>query len=418
MLRHGCAPSQLNALAAVGTNPALREDPRYRDAGLDFYPERILMQDSSGLPVLADIAALFQAAEELGLQGAGTVRMRADLVVDHAVEVDYWGGADAAAKNLDAEFERHGSRFKFLKWAQGRFPWLRVTPPGSGICHQLNLELFATVVGVKDGVAGVDSLLGTDSHTTMVNALSVFGWGVGGIEATSVLLGNPVNLPVPHVVGVRLSGALRAGVTATDLALSLTAMLRRHALVGKIVEFCGAGMGALSLPDRATIANMAPEYGATMGFFPADAETLAYLRMTERSEQHVAIAESFLKAQGLFWSADAPLPVFEEVLDFDLGSVQATVAGPSRPDQKLGLAQVPQSVPPAPSESGPAIGRKAFAEWRYRHRRHHQLHQHLQSAPPRRRGPVGGEGGRARFGAQALGQDIPGSRFAHRVRAC
>ncbi|MES2292539.1 MAG: aconitate hydratase AcnA [Pseudomonadota bacterium] len=356
LLRHGCDPAQLKALASVGTTPGLRDDPRYRDVNIDFYPSRVLMQDSSGLPVLADIAALIQAAEELGVRTGEAVRIPAELVVDHAVEVDYWGTADAAARNLDAEFKRHRSRFEFLKWTQHRFPWLRVTPPGTGICHQLNLELFATVVGVKNGVAGTDSLLGTDSHTTMVNALSVFGWGVGGIEATSVLLGNPVSLPVPQVVGVRLSGAMPAGVTATDLALSLTAMLRQHALVGKIVEFCGSGLAGLSVPDRATIANMAPEYGATMGFFPADAETLAYLRLTGRSDEHVAIAESFLKAQDIFWISEAPLPEFEEILEFDLGVVRPTVAGPSRPDQKLTLAQVPMSVPPANSPAGAQPG--------------------------------------------------------------
>ncbi|HEY4276078.1 MAG TPA: aconitate hydratase AcnA [Rhizomicrobium sp.] len=347
LLRHACAPTQLTTLAAVGTESALRDDERHRGVGLDFYPERILMQDSSGLPVLADIAALIQAGDEMGVPVGGAMTIRADLVVDHAVEVDYWNRPDAAERNLDAEFKRHGSRFEFLKWARHRFDWLRVTPPGTGICHQLNLEIFATVVGVKDGVAGSDSLLGTDSHTTMVNALSVFGWGVGGIEATSVLLGNPVTLPVPQVVGVRLTGALQAGVTATDLALSLTAMLRQHALVGKIVEFCGPGIASLSLPDRATVANMAPEYGATMGFFPADAATLAYLKSTGRSEEHIAIAESFLTAQGMFWTQEADLPAFAEILAFDLTSVQATVAGPSRPDQKLALSEVPGTAPPS-----------------------------------------------------------------------
>jgi aconitate hydratase len=340
LLRHGCPAAQVQALTKGCADPGSA-----RDQQIDFFPGRILMQDSSGLPVLADIAALIQAAEELGIHTAEAVSIPAQLVVDHAVEVDFWGSADAAERNLEKEMERHASRYRFLKWAHRKFPWLQVTPPGSGICHQLNLEVFASVVSVANGLAGCDSLLGTDSHTTMVNGLSVFGWGVGGIEATSVLLGNPVTMPVPTIVGVYLDGRLQAGVTATDLALSLTAALRKHALVGKIVEFCGPGVAALSVADRATIANMAPEYGATMGFFPADQATLAYLAATGRKDRHIAIAESFLKAQGLFWTPQAPEPVFAERLTFDLDTVRPTVAGPSRPDQKLTLNMVPGTVP-------------------------------------------------------------------------
>jgi len=346
LLRHGCSRRQLKALADIGANPAARDQSPFRDVALNFYPERILMQDSSGLPVLADIAALLEARQELGIESNEAIQLRADLVVDHAVEVDYWGRPDAATRNLDAEFKRHESRFRFLKWAEQRFPWLRVVPPGSGICHQLNLELFASVVAAKDGLVGMDTLLGTDSHTTMVNALSVFGWGVGGIEATSAFLGNPVSLLVPPVVGVALRNRLSAGVTTTDLALSLTAMLRQHKLVGKFVEFCGAGLETLSVPDRATIANMAPEYGATMGFFPADQATLDYLKSTGRSAHHLAVTESFLRAQDLLRSEEKPLPVFEHLLDFDLAGVIPTVAGPSRPDQKLSLQQVAETVPP------------------------------------------------------------------------
>jgi aconitate hydratase len=350
LLRHDCAPRQLQALAQIGADPTSRNNSPFRDIALEFFPERILMQDSSGLPVLADIAALLEARQDIGIEGDEAIHLRAELVVDHAVEVDYWGRDDAVARNLDAEFKRHESRFRFLKWAEGRFSWLRVAPPGSGICHQLNLELFADVVSTKSGVAGMDTLLGTDSHTTMVNALSVFGWGVGGIEATSVLLGNPVSLPVPPVVGVRLSGRLSAGATATDLALSLTAKLRQCKLVGKIVEFCGPGLEELSVPDRATVANMAPEYGATMGFFPADQATLDYLKSTGRSDRLVSVAESFLCAQDLLWSKDKPLPIFEQLLEFDLATVAPTVSGPSRPDQKLTLREVAATVPS--SESG------------------------------------------------------------------
>jgi aconitate hydratase len=350
LLRHGCPAAQVQALTEGCADPSST-----RDQQIDFFPGRILMQDSSGLPVLADIAALIQAAEELGIHTAEAVSIPAQLVVDHAVEVDFWGNADAAARNLDKEMERHASRYRFLKWAHRKFPWLQVTPPGSGICHQLNLEVFASVVSVENGLAGCDSLLGTDSHTTMINGLSVFGWGVGGIEATSVLLGNPVTMPVPTVVGVYLHGRLQAGVTATDLALSLTTTLRKHALVGKIVEFCGPGLAVLSVADRATIANMAPEYGATMGFFPADQATLAYLAATGRSDRHVAIVESFLKAQGLFWTPQAPEPIFAQQLTFDLDAVRPTVAGPSRPDQKLTLDMVPKTVPSSTVTDGDGL---------------------------------------------------------------
>ena len=339
MLRHGASRRDIELLAVVGTDPVWRDHPRCRGRSIDFMPERVLMQDSSGLPVLADIAALAEAV------GGNPVRLQADLVVDHAVEVDHWGSADSASQNLDAEFHRHGSRYRFLRWAEDRFSWLRVVPPGIGICHQLNLEVFATLVGVKDGLAGCDTLIGTDSHTTMINGLAVFGWGVGGIEATSVLLGNPISLPVPRVIGVRLSGAPRPGVTATDLALSLTALLRRQDPVGCIVEFCGEGVATLSVPDRATIANMAPEYGATMGFFPADERSLAYLRATGRTVEHVAVAERFLRAQGMLWLPGCSEPVFERVVEFDLAAVTATVAGPSRPDQALTLDAVRAAVP-------------------------------------------------------------------------
>ncbi len=318
---------------------------------VSLYPARILMQDSAGIPVLADLTALDEAVRDSGGNPASVApRLPMDMVVDHAVEVDEWASSQAMAVNLGKEFERHGDRYRFLKWAAGRFPGLRVAPPGVGICHQLNLEVIAELVRgefLEDGstLAGFDSVLGTDSHTTMVNGLSVFGWGVGGIEAMAALLGEPVVMRIPEVVGVRLNGQLRPGAQATDLALALTAELRKRDLVQKFVEFCGAGLDALSVPDRATVANMAPEYGATMGYFPPDAQTIDYLRGTGRSEANVARAETFLRAQGIFRDTGSPEPTFTDIIDFDLGSVGAIVAGPSRPHQKNTLSEVPATLP-------------------------------------------------------------------------
>ncbi|KAF1010968.1 MAG: Aconitate hydratase A [Pseudomonas fluorescens] len=324
---------------------------RCEPAVVAFFPARILMQDSSGLPVLADFIALHDAVMERGGDGASVLpSLPMDLVVDHAVEVDEWGQGDALQHNLEQEFERHADRYRFLRWAQQRLPSLRVVPPGVGICHQLNLEVLASVVQTTtraDGtqLAGFDSLLGTDSHTTMINALSVFGWGVGGIEATAAALGEPVLLRVPEVVGVRLSGRLAPGVSATDLALSLTAILRQQDLVQRIVEFCGPGVATLAVPDRATVANMAPEYGATMGYFPSDALTLDYLRNTGRPEEQVQLVEAYLRAQHMLREADSAEPQFTRVVEFDLASVVPTVAGPSRPQDRLTLDGLPATVP-------------------------------------------------------------------------
>jgi aconitate hydratase len=315
-----------------------------------FRPGRLLLQDSAGLPVLADLLDLADTiAARGGDPAAASPRLRMDLVVDHAVEVDHWGSPDAAARNLDRELTRHADRYGFLRHAQRVLPNLRIVPPGIGICHQLNLEVLAEVVHVdrapgRAPLAGFDTLLGTDSHTTMVNALSVLGWGVGGIEATAALLGEPVFRTAPRVVGVRLTGRPRPGVLATDLALALTALLRQHDVVGRVVEFCGPGVAALALPDRATLANMAPEYGATMGFFPADTRTLDYLRDTGRSDAHVGLVTAYLRAQGMLWDAGTPEPEFDAVIEFDLSAAHPTVAGPSRPDQSLRLDEVPASA--------------------------------------------------------------------------
>ncbi|SHN15658.1 aconitase family protein [Cryptosporangium aurantiacum] len=302
--------------------------------------------------MLADLVTL---AETVAVTGGDVnriaPRLRMDLVVDHALEVDHAGTADAADRNLARELERHGDRYRFLRWAQKRLPGLRVIPPGVGICHQLNLEILADVVTTdspRDGrrLAGFDSVLGTDSHTTMINGLAVVGWGVGGIEATAAALGEPIVLRVPPVVGVRMTGRLSPGVLAADTALPLATLLRAHGVVGKVVEFCGPGLAGLEVPDRATIANMAPEYGATMAFFPADRATLAYLRTTGRPEHQVTLAESFLTAQDMLVGPESPEPEFAETLELDLSTVKRTVAGPSRPHQRLALPEVPASAGP------------------------------------------------------------------------
>ncbi|WP_134667730.1 MULTISPECIES: aconitate hydratase AcnA [unclassified Amycolatopsis] len=298
-------------------------------AAIPFHPERVLLQDASGIPVLADLVALAERAAGLGLDPASVApRKRMDLVVDHALELDTAGSPLAAATNLDREYARHAGRYRFLRWAQTRFPGLRVVPPGIGICHQLNLEVLADVV-TPGPLAGFDSVVGTDSHTTMINGLSVAGWGAGGIEATAAALGEPLYLRVPEVVGVRLTGTVRPGVLATDVALTLAALLRTHGVVQRIVEFHGPGLAGLAVPDRATIANMAPEYGATMAYFPADTRTLDYLSATGRPAGPV---RDYLAAQGMLYGAE---PDYDDVIELDLATVDRTLAGPSRPHQPL-----------------------------------------------------------------------------------
>ena len=329
---------------------------------IPFTPERVLLQDASGIPVLADMITLHERATALGLDPATvSPRRRMDLVVDHALELDAAGTADAGATNLALEYHRHGDRYRFLRWAQTRFPTLRVVPPGIGICHQLNLEVLADVisVGTHDGIAlaRFDSVVGTDSHTTMINALSVTGWGVGGIEAIAAALGQPILIPVPAVVGVRLSGALKPGVLATDVALTLASMLRAHGVVQRVVEFHGPGLTRLSVPDRATIANMAPEYGATMAYFPADDRTLTYLATTGRPEATVSLARTYLTAQNMLYTPDLPTPDYDEVLELDLAQVDRTMAGPSRPHQTFTASELAHTVPPEGSTGANGTGR-------------------------------------------------------------
>ncbi len=318
-------------------------DPAALGREVSFHPVRVLMPDSSGIPLLIDLAAM---RDEMVARGLDPRRVDpiipTDLVIDHSVRVDTAGTPDALARNLKAELERNRERYGVVRWAMAQFANLRVVPPGNGIVHQVNIERFAQVVacGMRDGqtLAFPDSLVGMDSHTPMVNALGVFGWGVGGIEAATAMFGQPVGLPTPRVVGCRLVGTPRAGVMCTDIVLALTRFLRGSDVLAAVVEFCGPALDRLPLPDRATIANMAPEFGATMGFFPVDAETLRYLAQTGRSAAQIALVERYAKAQGL-WRGDEP--AFETVVEFDLGSVEPALAGPSRPENLVALTGVP-----------------------------------------------------------------------------
>jgi aconitate hydratase len=311
---------------------------------ISFMPARVLLQDFTGVPAVVDLAAMRDAMCALGGDPKKiNPLLPAELVIDHSVQVDKFGAANAFAFNAELEMQRNIERYAFLRWGQKGFQNFKVVPPDTGICHQVNLEYLARVVfGEKqDGawVAFPDSLVGTDSHTTMVNGLGVLGWGVGGIEAEAAMLGQPLSMLIPAVVGFKLHGRLPEGATATDLVLTVTEILRRRGVVGKFVEFFGPGLSNLTLPDRATIANMSPEYGATMGFFPVDSETLAYLRFTGRSEDRVRLVEAYTKEQGIFRTDQTPDPIFSERLDLDLATVVPTMAGPKRPQDSVPLTQ-------------------------------------------------------------------------------
>ncbi|HYX87163.1 MAG TPA: aconitate hydratase AcnA [Gaiellales bacterium] len=330
------------------------------DAQLAFMPARVIMQDLTGVPAVVDLAAMRSAvARRGGDPGRVDPLVPVDLVIDHSVQVDAFGSGMAYERNIEREYERNGERYALLRWAQGAFRNFRVVPPGMGIVHQVNLEYLGRVVEVRDGVAIPDTLVGTDSHTTMINALGVLGWGVGGIEAEAVMLGQPMYLTQPVVVGVRLEGALRTGVTATDLVLTMTERLRKHGVVGKFIELYGPGLGALTIADRATISNMSPEFGATASTFPVDGQTLRYLADTGRSPERVALVERYTKEQGLFRSGDEPEPVYSEKLDFDLSEVEPSLAGPRRPQDRVSLPRVGESFSDAfgaPQRNGGHLG--------------------------------------------------------------
>ena len=308
-----------------------------------FRPARILMQDFTGVPAVVDLAAMRDGIVKLGGEPRRVNPLvPVDLVIDHSVMVDVSGTPTALKQNVDIEFQRNGERYEFLRWGQSSFDSFRVVPPGTGICHQVNLEYLAQVVWTaQDGAdtyAYPDSCYGTDSHTTMVNGLGVLGWGVGGIEAEAAMLGQPIAMLIPDVIGFRLTGKLREGVTATDLVLTVTQMLRKKGVVGKFVEFFGEGLNELPLADRATIGNMAPEYGATCGFFPVDAVTMQYLRLSGRDEHRIKLAEEYAKAQGLWRESGMPDPVFTDTLELDLSTVEPSLAGPKRPQDRVALS--------------------------------------------------------------------------------
>jgi len=317
------------------------------DVELPFMPARVILQDFTGVPAVVDLASMRSA---VGRLGGDPKRINplvpVDLVVDHSVQVDYFASPGALERNAAVEFQRNRERYEFLRWGQRAFSNFRVVPPATGIVHQVNLEFLAKAVLTKteggggDAVAFPDTLVGTDSHTTMINGLGVLGWGVGGIEAEAAMLGQPLYMVTPQVVGFRLLGGLREGVTATDLVLTVTQLLRRKGVVEKFVEFYGPGLSRMSLADRATIANMAPEYGATCGFFPMDEETLRYLRRTGRSAEEVALAERYTKEQGLFRTDASPDPLFTDTLELDLGTVEPSLAGPKRPHDRVALSQM------------------------------------------------------------------------------
>src|SRR6478609_7224310 len=307
-----------------------------------FTPARVLMQDFTGVPCVVDLAAMRDAMKALGGDPARiNPLVPVELVIDHSVQVDDYGNPQAFANNTQLEYERNQERYQFLRWGQNAFRNFKVVPPETGIVHQVNLEFLARVTFVDEhGAAYPDTLVGTDSHTTMINGLGVLGWGVGGIEAEAAMLGQPVSMLIPQVVGFKLFGQLKEGATATDLVLTVTQMLRKKGVVGKFVEFYGPGIAALALPDRATIANMAPEYGATMGFFPVDEETLDYLTFSGRDPEQVKLVEAYCKEQGLFHSTNAPEPMFSDTLELDLGTVEPSLAGPKRPQDRVPLSKV------------------------------------------------------------------------------
>lgn len=348
------------AITATDLNAVQNQE----DGEIYFYPSRVLMQDFTGVPAVVDLAAMRDAM--VSFQGDPkkvNPLVPVDLVIDHSVMVDYYGEKGAFEQNVSLEFERNKERYEFLKWGQKAFENFRVVPPGTGICHQVNLEYLAKGVWTKEvngkTLAYPDSLVGTDSHTTMVNGLSVLGWGVGGIEAEAVMLGQPLSMVIPQVVGFELTGELKEGMTATDLVLTVTNILRTKGVVGKFVEFYGSGLKSLSLADRATIANMAPEYGATCGFFPVDEETLSYMRLTGRSDSQVKLVEAYAKAQGL-WSTGCEKIDYKDSVSLDLSTVKPTLAGPKRPQDKVFLEDVfasYESFKKTPLQSSAVVGK-------------------------------------------------------------
>src|SRR5215217_3090969 len=308
------------------------------DTEIQFTPARVIMQDFTGVPCVVDLATMREAVTELGGDAAKVNPLApAELVIDHSVIIDVFGTPDAFERNVDFEYSRNKERYQFLRWGQTAFDEFKVVPPGTGIVHQVNIEHLARTVMVRGGQAYPDTLVGTDSHTTMVNGLGVLGWGVGGIEAEAAMLGQPVSMLIPRVVGFKLDGELPAGATATDLVLTITEMLRDHGVVGKFVEFYGAGVAKLPLADRATIGNMSPEFGSTCAIFPIDRETVRYLEFTGRPTELLELVETYSREQGLWHDEDAEEPTYSETLELDLSVVEPSLAGPKRPQDRIAL---------------------------------------------------------------------------------
>ncbi len=323
-------------------------DTRHSTREIAYRPARVLMQDFTGVPAVVDLAAMRDAMVKLGGNPEKINPLTpVDLVIDHSVQVDEFATKAAFKDNVHIEMQRNHERYEFLRWGQQAFKKFRVVPPGTGICHQVNLEYLAKAIWSQtiDGetYAYPDTLVGTDSHTTMINGLGVLGWGVGGIEAEAAMLGQPITMLIPEVIGFKLTGQLREGITATDLVLTITQMLRKKGVVGKFVEFYGEGLNGLPLANRATIANMAPEYGATCGFFPIDQQTLDYLQLTARDEQTIALVKGYAKAQGLWRDSSTPDPIFTDTVELDLSSVEPSLAGPKRPQDRVVLRDISQA---------------------------------------------------------------------------
>ncbi|MCW2889238.1 MAG: aconitate hydratase 1, partial [Streptosporangiaceae bacterium] len=303
---------------------------------IQFTPARVIMQDFTGVPCVVDLATMREAVRDLGGDPARINPLSpAEMVIDHSVIVDYFGSPDAFERNVAVEYERNNERYQFLRWGQTAFDDFKVVPPGTGIVHQVNIEHLARVVFERDGVAYPDTCVGTDSHTTMENGIGVLGWGVGGIEAEAAMLGQPISMLIPRVVGFKLTGEMPAGTTATDLVLTITQMLRKHGVVGKFVEFYGEGVAAVPLANRATIGNMSPEFGSTCAIFPIDGQTLSYLRLTGRSDEQIALVEAYAKEQGLWLDSSSAEPEFSEYLELDLSTVVPSIAGPKRPQDRI-----------------------------------------------------------------------------------
>ena len=423
------------------------------DTEIQFTPARVIMQDFTGVPCVVDLATMREAVVDLGGDATRINPLApAELVIDHSVQIDVAGRADAFERNVALEYERNRERYQFLRWGQTAFDDFKVVPPGTGIVHQVNIEYLARGVMVRDGKAYPDTCVGTDSHTTMVNGLGVLGWGVGGIEAEAAMLGQPVSMLIPRVVGFKLTGTIPSGVTATDIVLTITQKLRQHGVVGKFVEFYGEGVASVPLANRATIGNMSPEFGSTAAMFPIDRVTLDYLRLTGRSEEQLALVEAYAKEQGMWLdpTLDSYVePVFSEYLELDLSTVVPSIAGPKRPQDRIELSRAKEQfqrdlptlrargrqrcrrgrggvVPGVRLARDHLVGDARLPDRRHRgpvvrpvprrrrDRVDHELHQHVEPVGHDRRGPRREEGRREGPHRQAVGQDVDGARLAGR----